>query len=81
MQMVAAYLKHTKLEMWANAQGDGRRAEFNTAKTRNLLKLPGVPQTNKTISAASGSKFTILWGHVEQILLLNKFFSSCSYVP
>jgi len=26
------------------------------------------------ISAASGPKFTILWGHVEEILLLNKFF-------
>jgi len=46
----------------------------NAANTRNPLKLPGVPQTNKTISAASGSKFTILWGHVEEILLLNKFF-------
>jgi len=33
-----------------------------------------VPQTNETISAASGPKFTILWGHVEDILLLNKFF-------
>jgi len=44
------------------------------AKTRNPLKLPGVPQTNETISAASGSKFTILWGHVEEILLLNMFF-------
>ena len=46
----------------------------NAAKTRNQLKLPGVPQTNETISAASGPKFTILWGHVEGILLLNKFF-------
>jgi len=33
-----------------------------------------VPQTNETISAASGPKFTILWGHVEEILVLNKFF-------
>ena len=46
----------------------------NAAKTRNPLKLPGVPQTNETISAASGPKFTVLWGHVEEILLLNKFF-------
>ena len=29
----------------------------------------------------SGPKFTILWGHVEEILLLNKFFSDCRYVP
>jgi len=33
-----------------------------------------VPQTTGSISAASGPKFTILWGHVEDILLLNKFF-------
>ena len=88
--------------MWANAQRDGRPAEYrwrplfnaavwltpttrvpcsNAAKTRNPLKLPGVPQTNETISAASGPKFTILWGHLEEILLLNKFFSDCRYVP
>jgi len=88
--------------MWANAQHDGRPAEYrgrtllnaavwltpttrvtctNAAKTRNPLKLAGVPQTNETISAARGPKFTILWGHVEEILLLNKFFSDCRYVP
>jgi len=81
--------------MWANAQGDGRSAEYrwrplfnaavwltpttrvpcsNAAKMQNSLKLPGVPQTNETISAVSGPKFTILWGLVEEILLLNKFF-------
>jgi len=32
----------------------------NAAKTQNLLKLPGVPQTNETISAASGPKFTVM---------------------
>ena len=46
----------------------------NAAKTRNQLKFGGVPQTNKTISATSGPKCTILWGHLEDILLLNKFF-------
>jgi len=46
----------------------------NATRTRNLLKLPGVPKTNETISAASGPKFTILWGHVEEILLLEIFF-------
>jgi len=46
----------------------------NAAKTRNPLKLVGVPQTNEKISAASGPKFTILWVHVEEILLLNNFF-------
>jgi len=32
----------------------------NAAKMRNQLKFGGVPQTNETISAASGLKFTIL---------------------
>ena len=31
----------------------------NAAKTRNPLKFAGVPQTNETISAASGPKFTM----------------------
>jgi len=83
------------LEMWANAQRDGRPAEyrwrplFNAAKFgwRPLLQcravtLPrcetcwnsrGAPNY-RTVSAASGSKFTILWGHVEEILLLNKLW-------
>jgi len=48
----------------------------NAAKTRNQLKFAGVPQTNEKISAGSGPKFTILWGHLEDILLLlNKFFA------
>jgi len=34
----------------------------NAAKTRKPLKVAGVPQTPETISAASGPKFTILWG-------------------
>ena len=74
--------------MWANAQRDGRPAEYrcrpllnatvrltpttrvpcsNADKTRNPLKLAGVPQTNETISAASGPKFNILWGYVGDI--------------
>ena len=32
----------------------------NAAKTRKPLKLAEVPQTNETISAGSGPKFTIL---------------------
>jgi len=46
----------------------------NEAKTRKPLKLAVVSQINETISAASRPKFTILWGHLEDILLLNKFF-------
>jgi len=52
----------------------------NAAKTRNPLKFAGVPQTTGSISAASGPKFTILLGHVEEVLLLNKFFSDCRYM-
>ena len=76
-------LNPTQLEMWANAQRDGRPAYYNAAvwltptirvpcsnaaKTRNPLKFAGVPQTNETISAADVPKFTILWGHVEDII-------------
>jgi len=48
----------------------------NAAKTRNPLKSPGVPQTNETISAASGLKFTILWGRMwRRYCCLTSFFS------
>ena len=73
------------------------RPLFNAAKFgwRPLLKcravtLPrretrwnvlGFPQTTGPISDTSGPKFTILWGCLEEILLLNKFFSECLYVP
>ena len=53
----------------------------NDAKTRNQLKFVGVFQTPEPISAFSGARFTTLWGHVEEQLLLNKFFSDCRYVP
>jgi len=53
----------------------------NAANTRNSLKFAGVPQTRQRISAVSRPKFAILWVHVEEVLLLNKFFSDCGYVP
>jgi len=46
----------------------------NAANTRNPLKFAWVPQTRQQISAGSRPKFTILWRHVEKILLFNKFF-------
>ena len=52
----------------------------NVAKTRNALKFAGMPQTTGSISATTGPKFTILWGHVEDLLLLN-IFLHCRYVP
>jgi len=45
------------------------------------VEICRVPQTTGPISAASRPKFTILWGHMEEILLLNKLFSDCRYVP
>jgi len=51
------------------------------AKSLYPLKYDGVTQTRQSISAVSGLKFTILWLHVEDILLLNKFFYDCRYVP
>jgi len=53
----------------------------NAAKTQNPLKFVGVPQTPEPISAVSRPKFTILSGHMEEVLLLNKFFSDCQYMP
>ena len=39
------------------------------------------PMPNLMISAVSEPKFTILSGHVAEVLLLNKFFSDCLYMP
>jgi len=50
----------------------------NAAKTRKPLKFAGVLQTNETISLASGPKFAILWGRVEEVLLFNKLFFQLS---
>jgi len=55
------------------ASGDRRRCS-KEGKTQNPLKFAGVPQTRLQISAVNGPKFAILWGHVEDILLFNKFF-------
>jgi len=75
--------------MWANAQRDGRPAEYsrkvwltptarvlcsNAAKMRNRLKFAGVPQTRQQISAVNRPKFTISSGHVKEVLLFNKVF-------
>jgi len=46
----------------------------NAAKTRNPLKFAGVPQTRQQISAVSRPTFTILSGHVEEVLLFNNSF-------
>jgi len=55
------------------AQKTAKRHCSNEAKTRNPLKFAGVPQIPEPISAASGLKFAILCGRVEEVLLFNKF--------
>ena len=45
------------------------------------LKLAGVTQTRQQISAVSGPKFTISWGHAEEILLFNQFFPTFNMLP
>ena len=46
----------------------------DAAKTRKPLKFAEVRQTRQQISAVSRPKFTILWGHVEEVSMFNKFF-------
>jgi len=46
----------------------------NAAKTQNPLKFAGVLQTRQQISAVSRQTFTILSGHMEEVLAFNKFF-------
>ena len=44
-----------------------------------MVALPNIGgETPEPISAVSRSKFTILSGHVEEVLLLNKFFFQLS---
>jgi len=52
----AEYVQHRKLWLTPTA---GVLCS-NAAKMQKPLKFAGVPQTNETISAASGPKFTIL---------------------
>ena len=93
--------------MWANAQRDGRHAEYrwhplfnaavwltpirrvacsNAAKTRNLLKFAGVPQTRQQISAASGPSSPYCKDMWRRYCCLTSFFPivdtclSCEYI-
>jgi len=62
----------TSCKVWM-ASGERRRCS-NEVKTRNTLKFAGVSKTRQQISAVNRPKFTILWRHVEDILLFTKFF-------
>jgi len=53
----------------------------NAAKTRNPLKFARVPQYRQQFSAVIGPNFTILRGHVEEVLMFNKLFSDWRCMP
>jgi len=100
--LVQKKLNLTQLEIWANAQRDGRPAEyrwrplFNTAKfgwypilecravtlprRETRWNLQGCPKLTKQSQRLVGRSSPYCGGHVEEILLLNKFFSNCRYV-
>jgi len=46
-----------------------------------ICSLAHCQPSMQTKRKTKGPKFTVLWEHVEEILLLNKFFSDCPYVP
>jgi len=74
VSIATTQLTTTTTRMWANAQRDGRPAEYRWRPLFNAaypVKCAGVPQTGKPISAASGPKFTILSRRVEEVLLFN----------
>jgi len=53
------------------------RAPWILCQDVKPLKFAEVPQTPESISAVSGPKFTLLWGHAEEVLLFNKIFNDC----
>ena len=62
MPNVMATLPNTDGALCSTPQSLADRPCSDDAKTQKPLKFDGVPQTNEPISAASGPKFTILWG-------------------
>jgi len=101
IQTIKAYFSY-QLEMWANAQRDGRPAKyrwrplFNAAQFgwRPLLEcravtllrrearwnLLGCPKLLNRSQLLVGTYY-ILWQHAEEVLLFDKFFSDCRYMP
>ena len=66
-------------KVWLTPTTTCRAVTLPRRETRS--KFAGVPQTTGRISAVSRTKFTMLWGHVEDMPLLNEFFSECRCVP
>ena len=53
----------------------------NAAKTRNLLKLAGVPHNTGSISAVSGRCSSYCGDILRTYCCFTSFFSDCRYVP
>jgi len=84
-----------ELEMWANAQRDGRPAEHrwrplfnaavwlcsNAAKTRNPLKFAGCPKLTKRSQPLVGRSSPYCKDMWGRYCWLTSFFSDCRYVP
>ena len=87
--------KKEELEMWANAQRDGRPAEYrwrplfnaavwlcsNASKTRNPLKFRGCPKLTKRSQPLAGQSSPYCKDMWGRYCCLTSFFSDCRYVP
>jgi len=76
MPNVMATLPNIGGALCSNAAKYGWRPilECRAVTLQRCVEIRWDAQATRSISAASESKFTILWGHMEEILLLNKFF-------
>ena len=77
----AAVLTQYRRVTDGRTDGQTDRQTDGIAIASTALAMRALRCAVKTILDATMPKFTILWGHVKEILLLNKFFSDCQYVP
>ena len=72
----------TLCKVWL-ASGERRLAAVIKPRRENRWNLLGCPKPANRCQLLVASKFAILllWGHLEEILLFNKFFSDCPYMP
>jgi len=47
---------------------------YSAVQDAKPVEISWVPQTPEPTSAVSRPKFAVLWGHVQEVLLFNKFF-------
>ena len=79
----------SKLEIWANAQRDGRHAEYRWRPLFNAAKFGWrpLPECRAVTLPRRETRWNLQGcpklakGHVEEVLLFNKFFSDSRYMP